>query len=560
MKILTPNRSSTPSAGSARTIGGPEPLKRADNPNSFGVAAINPGLQGRAIAQFGGDITRTALTIDATLNRIATNEAEEARVGFDRELSNMFFNPESGYFNTTGRTAFDGSKGVNEDIGKLREQYSDGLNNDRAKNLFNRATDPQVLRAQGDVMRHASRQFDAWEAATVRATIDNTLENASLYWNDPKNLAIQLELGRQSVIDSVSSQGLDAETVAQSLKQYNSQFANNTIQAALGENAAAGQTALAQNAEMLQGTDLVRLQNQVDKQFNIEKLKVTSEAAVVAGKGLVDEYGEQTDARKAINDQVDLIGDKDLRELTRREANTQLNMLRAEKSEERGATFEEAQKVISEGGTVQQYAASNPEGWEALSTAQKATLRKGPVTVSDAGLMSDLMLLPLKEQANLNPRDYLDRLSSSDISKLTTAVSNAREGNPVAQVGRTRAGQVKSMTDRLFGTASVRSKNSDVAERYDEYYSMITSEEAWRKEQKGSELSSQEFTDMLNDMTRTAVVNKSLFGFKYDSELGLESVPTEELMPLSRELNRRGRPATSVNLIRAYQDLLQQGE
>jgi hypothetical protein len=140
-------------------------------------------------------------------------------------------------------------------------------------------------------------------------------------------------------------------------------------------------------------------------------------------------------------------------------------------------------------------------------------------------------------------------------------VSNAREGNPVAQVGRTRATQVKSMTDRLFGTPSARSKNSDVAERYDEYYSMITSEEAWRKEQKGSELSSQEFTDMLNDMTRTAVVNKSLFGFKYNSELGLESVPTEELMPLSRELNRRGQPATSVNLIRAYQDYLnQQGE
>lgn len=289
MRVTTPKTQSTPLAGPARTIGGPEPTRRPDNPESFGVAPINPGLKGRALEGFGNDMLRVSRIMEATENRIATTEAEEANVAFNREVSETLFNPENGYFNKKGRTAYDMSADANEQIASIRDKYSSTLeNNKRAQGMFVSATETQVIRTQQDIMRHASREFDAWESATVQSRITNTLENASLYWNDPKKLAVELELGRQSVIDFSKSHGMDGATIAEQLKQFNSKFAVNMVDAALGENAAAGQVALAENAEMLQGTDIVRLQNKVDKQFQTEKLQMNTESAITAGRGLVD--------------------------------------------------------------------------------------------------------------------------------------------------------------------------------------------------------------------------------------------------------------------------------
>ena len=48
------------------------------------------------------------------MQRIDTTSAEEALVAFERDKNNLFFNPESGYFNTQGKNAFDNATAANE--------------------------------------------------------------------------------------------------------------------------------------------------------------------------------------------------------------------------------------------------------------------------------------------------------------------------------------------------------------------------------------------------------------------------------------------------------------
>ena len=58
------------------------------------------------IAQGAADL---ATGIEAMGVRIDTTEAEEAAVSFEQEKNDLFFNPDSGYFNTRGKNALDGA-------------------------------------------------------------------------------------------------------------------------------------------------------------------------------------------------------------------------------------------------------------------------------------------------------------------------------------------------------------------------------------------------------------------------------------------------------------------
>ena len=180
-----PQGRSSPTAGPARSIGGPEPLKQANPVESFGVAPVNPTAIGNATSDLGQGISKFAASMQAMQQRVNTTAAEEQLVKFSKAKNDLFFNPESGYFNTRGRQAYDEAKPFTQQIEELQRVYSDELSNTEARNMFVRASDSQVVSARSDVMRHASTQFDAWERATIGSRIEDATENGALYWNDP---------------------------------------------------------------------------------------------------------------------------------------------------------------------------------------------------------------------------------------------------------------------------------------------------------------------------------------------------------------------------------------
>lgn len=548
--IYNPQMTSSAAAPAARSIGSAGPMQQFAPSDSFGVAPINPTAVAQGLGQVAQGVSQLGVAVEKFRIRAATTEAEEALVNFEREKNMQFFDPDTGYFNTQGRTAYDAAQSTVESLTKLQQKYADTLLSDEAREMFSTASASQLTRAQQDIMRHASTQFDAWEASTLEARLENTIENASLYWNDPSQRAVQLELGRQVLIDVGNIRGLSPEAVTESLQTYNSQFAMSTINAALGVSATAAQQALMENKEMLEAPDLMKVQTQIDQRLATEMVQMNSSAAVNIAGDLVSQFGELPGARTIITEQINAIEDEDLRSRTLREATYQLdNTLRA-RSENQAATFEVAERFMMEGGSVDQFIAANPQGWELMTPAQKRKLNSGEVITTDFKTLSGLLNLPQADLARVNPADYYDKLSETDRRYLEGQVRDAITGAPTGQVGRSRNAQVESTITSLFG--KMNDMNNEERSRADSFYALITAEEAYRQQLKGSPLSSQEFTSMLNDLTRTQVTQGGLFGLLPDRQSNIADIPAQEITPISAILRGKNLPVTGDNIVEIY--------
>ena len=143
---------------------------------SAGNAVFNSNIQvAQGLASVGSAVAQVTQRIDTT-------SAEEALVAFERDKNNLFFNPEDGYFNTQGKNAFDNAGAANSSLEELKKQYGKSLGTN-AKSMFDKSANLHITRSQADIARHSSKGLQAWEVATIRSQVENTIENASLYWN-----------------------------------------------------------------------------------------------------------------------------------------------------------------------------------------------------------------------------------------------------------------------------------------------------------------------------------------------------------------------------------------
>jgi len=502
-------------------------------------------------AAFGGAIGKGIADIvkagAALKQRVDITSAEESLVQFERDKNNLFFNPDTGYFNTQGKNAYDNSTAATQSLEDLKKQYGENLNQN-AKLLFDRSADKHINRSQLDIARHASKGLKAWEISTLDSQAENSIENASLYFNDPERLKVQNVLGRQAVIDSSDMLGLGPEATAEKLQTFESSFARSTIEAATQAGAIEGKLALEDYGDRLEGPDKVKMQSLIEKKEKSEKTQNDARLAVATATRLVDQYGDRGDAIEEVNK----IEDEDLRKKTMTETMSQFSRKKQAESEARASAFEDAEGHILEGGSAESYKAANPEDWENLSPKQQRSIESGIVSTTDWNTFSNLMLLPKSELAKVDPVEHFDKLAKSERSKLISAVKSANgtgssKDKTDHQVGRTRSAQTTAAIEQLLG--SKKSKwNKNKRERANDFYSLLDDEVNFREEEKGAKLTSEEYTDLLSGLTR-AVVQEGRF---FDSKLDLTDIPTDDVPVLSKFLRDNNVPVTTDNLIKAY--------
>lgn len=206
----------------------------------------------QAIAQ---GLSSLAGSLQQEQNRLDESAAEEAVVNFERQKNDLFFNPESGYFNTQGRDAFDQAGAMNEALEELKRSHSETLKSPRAKQAFDRVANQHITRSQQDIARHSSKHLKAWEIATINSQVENTLENATLYWADSERLGVQRALGRQSILDAAELEGVSPEVTQERLQTYDSSFARSAVGAAVLSSSTEGKEALDKWEKSLEGPD-----------------------------------------------------------------------------------------------------------------------------------------------------------------------------------------------------------------------------------------------------------------------------------------------------------------
>lgn len=550
---VSANTTSSPLTGAARSIPTAGPMRQVLPTDSFGVAPINPEAVGQGISNFGKSVA-------ALQQRIATTEAEEALVAFEREKNALFYTPKTGYFNTQGRDAYDQAKPFTENLEKVRNKYSEKLKSTEARDMFVRASDAHITRAQSDVMRHASEQFNAWESATISAQVENTLENAALYWNDPEARGLQLELGRQGVIDKALTMGMnDPKYIAEQLQNYNSQFAVNTIEAAMATSASAGQVALADHKELLEGPDLVQIQQKIDQKFKVEQQQRVATTAVVTAQSLVTQYGEMPNARSLIIEELSGIEDPDLKQAATREAMYQLNNLKTAKAEAQAETYQAAEEFILGGGSIDQFIASDPQGWADMEPSKKRSLMAGPTVTTDARTWLEVTSLPPEELAKVNPAEYVGIFTKADLDKLSTLVTSAKEGGVEARLGQTIASQTNLALEAIIGESSTR-WTAYQAQQADAIHSTINAVVMDASKAKGSKLSNDEYKVILDNFSREYIIAESTGKIVTDRQLmrdeidmSLRDIPAQDITEITAVLRAQGKAVTSDQIITMYQ-------
>ena len=485
--------------------------------------------------------------------RIDTTSAEEALVAFERDKNNLFFDPKTGYFNTQGKNAFDNADAATQSLADLKKQYGEKLGQN-AKSMFDKAADSHITRSQADIARHSSKGLQAWEVATIKAQVENTIENASLYWNQPDRLAVQNALGRQAVIDSANTEGIGAEATNERLQTFDSSFAKTAITSAINSNAAAGAEMLEKHGDKLEGPDKINLEKAVVAKAQAEKVQRDAQQAILTSTKLVGQY----DSREEILNEVNKIEDPILRKKTTDESMRQLDLKKKAEKEVQTDTFERAESHIVNGGSADTFQAEDPEGWERLSAKQKKSIESGKAVITDWNTYSDIMTMSKSELAKVDPADHFDKLAPEERSKVISAVKSAKGTGSSAdkidhQIGRTRGAQTTSALEQVLG--SNKSKWSDEKKKQaDTFYELLDGEVKFRESQKEGPLSSEEYTKVLSDLTREVTIKRSAFGADIlypDVEQSVTDIDPEELRVLSKFLRDNNVPVTANNLVKA---------
>ncbi len=479
--------------------------------------------------------------------RVDTTAAEEALLQFEKSKNDSFFNPETGYFNTNGRNAYDGASGARKNLEALRTKYSQGLDSAGARRMFDRAAAAQIARSDVDIARHASSGLQAWEVATLDAQVENSMENATLYWNDPKRLSVQREIGRQSVIDSAQMQGITGAALAERLQTYDSAFSTGAVNAAIRTGSQRGEELYEASKARIEGPDRIKIEDAIAAKKQQEATQALAAESITRATGIVS----RAKTRQEVIDEVNLIDDLDLRDKTMRQALQKYGQNKAAESETRANSFEQGERFVFDGGTPEEFQASNPDAWDALSPKQQKALQKGEPVSTDWVKFSGLMTLPKAQLAKVDPTDHLTYLAPQQRNSLISAVKSARNtssgsGKTDAQVGRARTTQVASVAREIFGKTG--DLKGDKLGQYNTFHDLLSSEVDYREEQKGGSLTDDEFTGVLNGLVRKTVQE----GFIFDSEYDLTDIPREEIPALTNRLRRGGYEVSSANLLKLY--------
>lgn len=509
---------------------------RSASANDAGRGAFNNPLEQLAPAA-----ARVVSDIQA---KTAELEASDALTRFEREKNDIFFKPGEGYFNTQGRDAIDKSSETYTRLEKLREQYASSLS-PVARDAFNRAASQQITRAQVDISTHAQRGLSAWEKASQEARVENSIENASFYWNDPKRMTAQRILGEEALLEESQRAGLPPEATAEKLQTFRSKFGLGAIESAASTGGyAAAKQAFDNYSDLLEGPDYVRAQSFLTKAQEAQRTAESAGVAVATASRLVDTHRNSENPRTAILEAAAEIEDPELRKSVIKEATYQLDEFMKAETERKANLYIEAQRFIADGqGTVEQFKSLRPQDWNDLTPKQQKALSSDAPIVNNYATYSRLVNMPMDQLAGVNPLDYVTELDEKHLNKLQTAVAAARKGaqDGVATRDQRKAQRIQDM----LGTRTPSGKTE--IKRYNAMSRLLDTmiDDAQRSLGKDF-LTEKEFDAVMSDFSRKVIKERDYW---FDSKKDVTAIDADKMDAYSNYLRKNNIPVTTENLL-----------
>lgn len=523
--------------------------ERASRPGDTGLNTLAQGVN-----NLGAGLEQMNQRFDETA-------AEEALQKFEREKNKIFFEPETGYFNTQGRNAFESADATANQLLKLKDKYSEELSSEQARNLFSKAADVHITRGQADIMRHSSKGFDAWELSTIKAGVENAIESGAAYWNDEDSLKLQHELGRGSVMDAAQREGIGAEATNERLQNFDSAFASAAVGAALQHGSGKAQELLTKHEKWLEEPDKIKLEDQIAAKKKAEHEAYISAEAVNKATVLVNRYSQRED----VLTEIDKITDPALRKKAYSEAMYLFNQRHTAIKEAEAEALTAAEDFVQRGGSIDQFIAQNDEMAARLNQTQINQIRAGKGVITDQVKLVNLLGMDDEDLAKVDPVDHFTYLSPTDRMVLQRAVKTAKNavndpsgGDGLSdkdkietRIGQSHTAQMKVRAAQLFGPE--KDWDNDTRAKVNAYYQLVTEQARFKQSQKEDGiLTTDEFDELISKVTGKWVQERDWLP---DPTYDITNLTAKEIISIPRFLRQNGMPVDTETMIKAKQEV-----
>ncbi|MCM8857126.1 MAG: hypothetical protein LC541_04525 [Candidatus Thiodiazotropha sp.] len=142
----------------------------------------------------------------------AEAEAKSADVAFADDLRSLLDDPEKGYLNQLGQTAYESHNDTAKQIKELRLKHQSALKpGSPSEPLFSRAADRRVENSLNSIAKHASKQLKQWQDDVYGARLETAIDDATVSANDPRLIRQSISTGLAEISDAAQRKGWSPE-------------------------------------------------------------------------------------------------------------------------------------------------------------------------------------------------------------------------------------------------------------------------------------------------------------------------------------------------------------
>jgi len=498
-------------------------------------------------------------------------DAENAVLAYERSKQDLFYNPDSGYFNTAGKTAYDNAEDTNKQLADIRMKTAEGLHPNAAK-IYNRITNADLVRSGEGILKHAARGNRDYTIATKDSIIENSIEKAALYNADDlttvdatgkeraSDFSLALIAGQDAIIEKMKLQGLtDPALIGEALNDFESAMFASKIQGAL---TADDVDQAREDFDAAVSQDLLSPENTIRLQASIEAKEdqVYVDKTVTALRTSGIDYKDQVKLVRENEEGVDIeVRDEILRRLENEEA-----VDKRIESEQKVAMYNDWYfKISREGARTsdipnEQVRKMLPGQYNALVQLENNIAKNDldPNRQTNLRVWTDAMDKLRKTPHDVTPYDYVGDMSESDYqifykqwASLTDPSKPDGDDQAYTWV-RSKLQMNNDTVENVLGT-----KYDDKKKSHRELNDFISREMQLRvqQEEKGREkLNPTEYQELLNTFMGSLNIEDAGW-FWFDADVSLKDIDTVERDTLAQELRQNRIEVNAETLLRLYQ-------
>ncbi|MCU7931433.1 MAG: hypothetical protein KZQ90_11580 [Candidatus Thiodiazotropha sp. (ex Codakia rugifera)] len=249
----------------------------------------------------------------------AETKAKSADVAFADDLRSLLDDPDKGYLNQQGQTAYESHNDTAKQIKALRLKHQMTMKpGSPGADLFSRAADRRVENSLNSIAKHASKQLKQWQDDAYDARLETAIDDATASSNDPRLIRQSISTGLAEVSETAQRKGWSPVERDLRRQAFTTKLHSAVIEHLAGNDLDVALEYYQENINEIDPTSRTKLEAQFQEIEDraLEKVASDLELSVYSGEATVPEVdaafeeevisgAKRTQLIKEINKQVD---------------------------------------------------------------------------------------------------------------------------------------------------------------------------------------------------------------------------------------------------------------